>query len=277
MSLRKFDCVSSDCPEVQLDGWPLFSPDRQHLLVQVWPDQTNTESELPSELASELYLMSSDGQLRQPVGKGGRPFWLTEDTYGFVTMRGNGWELLTAVLTRNLPRFLFGEADLLAEIPVEERPDDLLVNQVVTNPTKPQELLLQARQMQGIEDFDPQAPSYLFKIILTPDLATVEQIGFLQMDSFSGAIGFSPDGRFIIIRDDYSDPGVTWYLLDQETGQTSDPVITEGYNFAWSPDGQWFIQDTENYLLLTAPAYDYQYFIPHGFGSCPQVILSVDN
>jgi hypothetical protein len=93
-------------------------------------------------------------------------------------------------------------------------------------------------------------------------------------------VGYSPDGRYIILGDhnfSLSRIALTTYLLDQETGQTSDYITTESYGLPWSPDGQWFVQVSNNYLLLNAPAYDYQYFIPHGFGSCPQVILSVDD
>ncbi|MAU01720.1 MAG: hypothetical protein CL608_31665 [Anaerolineaceae bacterium] len=278
MSLRQLDCASDNCPEIPLDGWPIFSPDRRLLLVRVAPELTaSAESAVSAEPQNEFYVLSLDGQLRQSVGQGDVGFWLTEDTYGLATMGSNGWELVTAVLPHNQPRFLLNEADLLAEIPAEERPDNLIINQVMVNPTNAQETLLHAREGVTSGSFGPDDPSYLFKLTLTADLASVDEIELLRMDSFSGVVGFSPDGRFIIVGNyGYSGPSVTWYLLDQETGQTSEPIITQGYNLSWSPDGQWFIQDTDNYLLLTAPAYEYQHFIPHGFDSCPQVILSVD-
>jgi hypothetical protein len=176
-----------------------------------------------------------------------------------------------------LPRFLFGEADLLAKIPAEERFYGLSVNQAMVHPENPHELLLQARRGYGNEGDASQTPSYLFKVMLSADLAAVEQIELLRMDSFTARLGYSPDGRFIFIGEyGYSTPETTWYLLDQETGQTRGPITTQGHNLAWSPDGQWFVQDIENYLLLNAPDYDYQYFIPHGFDSCSQVVLSVD-
>ncbi len=279
MSLLETSCAAAgDCPAMQIDGWPQFSPDRQHLLRRLFLDETNLIN-IPIELRNELYVMSLDEKLHQPVGRGGYPFWLTEDTFGYVTMGGDGWELMTAVLPRNHPRILLSEADLLAKIPAEERSESLVVNQILANPTNPQELLLQARLNTNTEYGSGQMPGYLFKLTLTPDLAAVAEIELLRMDLFIGMMGYSPDGRYITLGDhsfSSSRTGITATLLDSETGQTSDTIITESYNLVWSPDGQWFVQVSSNYLLLRAPAYDYQHYIPHSFGSCPQVVLSVD-
>jgi hypothetical protein len=185
---------------------------------------------------------------------------------------------MTAVLSNNQPRFLLSEADFLVEISAEERPQGLAVNQILANPTNPQQLLLQARANTPTEN-GGRTPGYLFNLTLTPDLTAVAEIELLRTDLFIGMMGYSPDGRYIILADhsfSSSSTGLTFYLLDSETGQTSDTIHSESYNLTWSPDGQWFVQVSSNYLLLRAPAHNYQHYIPHSFGSCSQVVLSLD-
>ena len=153
------------------------------------------------------------------------------------------------------------------------RDASLVPGRVVANPQNPQELLVQVRT-EGDFDF---GRGHFFKLTLTPDLMSVAEIEFLPTDSFSEGMGYSPDGRYIIFLDfDNFEHETTWTLLDQETGQTSDPITSQSFDLSWSPDGQWFVQNNNNYLLLHAPAYDYQYFIPHGQEGCHKAILSVD-
>ncbi|MCB9008389.1 MAG: hypothetical protein H6656_13640 [Ardenticatenaceae bacterium] len=227
-----------------------------------------------------MELISTDGQARQTVGQGGVPFWLDGATYGFVQMGDAGWEVVTAVIPQNQPRFLFSQADLLEHLPVNERDvrtTDIVVNQIVANPQKPSELLVQVNQggTGGASQSSNRISSSLLRLTLADDLASVEQIELLRSDSFTGNFGFSPDGRYIIVAD-YSSNGssIEVYLLDQQTGQATEPFTTLSYTFPWTPDGNWFIQETKNYLLLHAPAYDYQYLIPSSLGNCPQIVLS---
>ncbi len=272
--LREVGCASAGCAEIQVEGWPLFSPDKRHILLPV-VDEQGTDPGLPLGLQSELYLVSLEEKQPVLIDQGGNPFWMTEAAFGYVKLSVEGWEIVTATLDRSEPKFLLDEAQLLVHFSADERPISLWFNQVVANPKNPQELVLMTFVGEWGEGYDSGAPVYLFKVLLNDDLTAVTQIELLPHNSTGDTIRFSPDGRFIIVGDyGFSDPSVTWLLLDNETGHEAATIVTQGYNFTWSPDGQWFVQDANNYLLLTAPTHDYKHFIPHGFGRCPQVLLS---
>lgn len=271
IALRSFDCPVNGCPEVNLNGMPSLSPDNQHMLVSNFPDVV---SGINPELQNELLVMTVDGQRQYALGLGGAPFWISNNFYGFVRMGEDGWEVVTANLAKNDPHVVLRKADILAELPADARPFARMVNQIVANPQNPRQLLL---QVQSSYATGPNTPSHVFRITLAPDFASVTQIELLRTDKFSGAVGFSPDGRYIITGDyGINNLDIVWYLLDQETGETAVPLRGQGYSIPWSPDGQWYVQNTNNYLLLHAPAYDYQYFIPRDGEECGQVILSID-
>ncbi|MEZ4590254.1 MAG: hypothetical protein R3D55_03825 [Chloroflexota bacterium] len=271
-------CVDGSCPAVQLDGYsPLFSPDKAHFLVERVPEEmVNVDPNVPFQLLQNLYLMTPDGKEQHRVGQGGEPFWLNDTVYGFVQLDEAGWEVVTAVINQNQPRYLLGQAELLAAIPPDERPDGLLPTTVVANHTNPQELLVQLRQQDAANEYGPDTASYLFKLTLTEDLAGVAQVTLLRQDVFSGIVGFGVNGRTILHGDyGFNRSDVTWYFIDSDTGQTT----LSFRSIAALPrtdDGQWYVQVTDDFLMLRAPAYDYQYLIPHTFEDCQWAVLSVE-
>ncbi|MFZ1398901.1 MAG: hypothetical protein WAS33_18495 [Candidatus Promineifilaceae bacterium] len=275
MRLLLTGCQEADCPAVPLPGSPLFSRDKAHFLAEgPIGEQINIGSDVPFSLLQSLYLMTPDGEERQLVGQGGEPFWLNDTVYGFVQLGKEGWELVTAVISQNQPRYLLSQVELLAEIPVAERPDGLVPTQAVANPANPQELLLQLRHQSAANEYGPNTPSYLFKLSLTDDLAGVEQATLLRQDVFSGIVGFGVNGR-VILHGDYgfNRSDVTWHFINPENGQT-ELSFESIAALARTDDGQWYLQVTDNFLLLRAPAHDYQYLIPHTFEDCQWAVLS---
>ncbi|MCA9917022.1 MAG: hypothetical protein KC445_03675 [Anaerolineales bacterium] len=268
-------CVDGSCPAVQLDGYPLFSPDKALFLIESAPgEMINVDSSVPFQLLQNLYLMTPDGAVRQSLGQGSDPFWLTNTVYGYVRLGDDGWELVTAVVNQNQPRYLLSQADLLAAMPADARPDGLFVTSVAANPANAQEILLQIRNDAVANQSGPDVPSYLFKVTLTDDLAGVNEVKLLRQDFFSGIFGFWRDGRTIIYGEygfEYLD--VNWQMLNPETGQT-ERSFQSLVSLAGTQDGQWLVQVTDSYLLLRALAYDYQYFIPHSFQDCQWAVLS---
>jgi hypothetical protein len=268
-------CAGGGCPWVDLAGWPLFSPDKAHLLVEDAPTEaTEIIPDVPPQLQHYLTLMTPDGQLSQPLGRGGAPFWLDNEAYSFVQLGKEGWELVTAVVGQNTPRFLLNQTDLLAEIPLAERPTDLIIDEGAANPANPQELVLQVSREADFNLFGPDVPGYLFKVTLTSDLSGVEQLALLRADLFRGVVGYGVDGRTIIQGEySYSSSNMTWHFLNAETGQTQ--LTFDSINsLSGTEDGQWSVQLTDNYLLLYALSYDYIQFIPHSLGECQEAVLS---
>jgi hypothetical protein len=62
-------------------------------------------------------------------------------------------------------------------------------------------------------------------------------------------------------------------IVNLETGQEQHLVTRDGgLGSDWSADGNWLVQLYEQYLLLMAPAYNYEQIIPGDFASCGNVI-----
>jgi hypothetical protein len=104
----------------------------------------------------------------------------------------------------------------------------------------------------------------------------VAQIELLRRESFTGSVGYSADGRFILQGDFGSgNPEVMWHFMDRETGNLAYAFASLS-TLTGTPDGQWYVQYSHNYLLLHAPAYNYHYFVRHNLEDCQQMALSVD-
>ncbi|MCA9900078.1 MAG: hypothetical protein H6654_13340 [Ardenticatenaceae bacterium] len=265
-------CAGDGCAPVPLDGFPTFAPNKDHFFVLVYPtDSAEFELDVPRQLQPSIVLMTPDGQQRQLLGRGGTPFWLNDTVYGYVQTGEEGWELVTAVITQNQPRYLLSQTELLAEL---QLPTDLITTQVVANLSNPQELLLQLRHQEDVDAFATNVPSYLVKLTLTPDLGEIETADWLRDDLTYGAMNFSVDGRYIIYGElNPQSLNTAQHFLNIETGQT-ELSFNSNQSLSGSDDGQWYLQVAENYVMLHAPQYDYQQFIPHNFGECQQAALS---
>ncbi|GJM41679.1 MAG: hypothetical protein DHS20C20_19610 [Ardenticatenaceae bacterium] len=271
-------CAGTPCTGVPLEGYPRFSANNEYLLVEALSgEQIAIDAASSYQHLQTIYLMTPDGQIRQQVGTGGIPFWINNETYGYVRQdEAGGWEVVTAVTNQNEPRFLIDLAKLLSSVAANNRPDDLTINQIVVNPNNPQELLLQLNDEAGANRFGNDISSYLFTLRLSSDLAAVDEVKLLRRDEFSGVLVYWGDGRTIAHSDfSFQGPEVTWYFFDAVTGQT-ELTFNSIYYLPGTDDGQWVVQFTENYLLLRAPEYHYQQFIPHTFEDCSQMFLSVE-
>ena len=119
-------------------------------------------------------------------------------------------------------------------------------------------------------------PSYLFRVELDDSLAEVVQLDFLRADAFTGIFGYEQNGRYAV-HGNYtlSNSDVTWQIIDPRSGETQFGFDSIG-SLPSTEDGEWYVQFSENYLLLHAINYGYQHFIPHGFGQCQQMVLSAE-
>ena len=275
ITIRNTACPTADCPELPLPGWPTFSPSGQHLVGIAFPEDGSGVL-TPAEMEGEVFIASTNFQTAaiETVEQGGYPFWLDDSMFGYWRKAEKGIELVTAVYPQNQPQVLLIASDLLEEIPVDDRPEMIQPSAVSVNPQNPQELLLKLTETL---ELGTGSRSFLFKILLTADFASVATVEFLQTEPYNAQVGYSPNGRYITISNYNSSipPRNNWQLLDQETGQMSDLFTSETFYLSWSPDGQWFVQNQSNYLMLRAPAYGYQLFIPHSLDGCHRAILSV--
>ncbi len=270
-SIRSLDCPTAGCPEVQSAGYVIFSPNGEYFMEFI-PGEGNV-IQVSGEETYETNLVSLDGTVRRPIGHTPLVFWLDNNRYGSVEAAEADWVFTTATVSNPDRQPLFYESDLLAEL------DDmagLTIRNVFVRANSHQ-LIVEAWKPWA-ESEQVQDVIYLFRLWLSEDLASVEQVERLWTGQDSSVVGASPDGRFVVLADfnfTSSSSETPYILLDLETDAAAERILSRGWNgLEWSADGQWFLQSTENYLLLHAPVYDYQHFIPFGLGECEQVVLS---
>ncbi|MCB8928076.1 MAG: hypothetical protein H6652_20915 [Ardenticatenaceae bacterium] len=269
-TLRSLDCPTTGCPEQQFNGYMVVSADGSYAIEHVPVDNV-----LPNNFAETSFVktvVALDGDFRRPLEAGGIAYWLNDERYGVAEEGESGWQLRTATIAN--PEFvpLLAESDLQT---VLNENIDLSLPRSHSFPDS-NSLILQTEGTTSRGTLN-----YLFEVSLTDDFASVKQVALLWAGEFSNVVGASPDGRFFVLAD-WNNESIslaeTYYLLDLETLQISEPIRSNYYGFggvtSWSSDGHWLIQNNENYFLLSAPAYDFQYYIPHGLGDCQQVILS---
>ncbi len=224
------------------------------------------------ELNSAI-LVGADGGLahtdaaatyRVYLGQGHSPFWLDEDTFGYVRyLAGNEWEATEVVLADRLDEQairLHNEViatgnDLAAAAPFFGERNPLLIHQLLQNPANPASLLLLARTYQH----DSVDMSYLFTLD-----ATTGQLVLLAKDRRLGEpITFSPNGRYVS-RMAYESAYWTLTAHDLHTGGEQQwttaiaSTVAWERRYDWSEDGRWLVLAEDDVLRLLAVGESYE-------------------
>lgn len=296
-------CNVAGCQQHALAGLPFWSPSGAHTILVTDPWQQDASPDLllldgrslainlsaPPRLSS-LLLGDSLGQpvavegddtgfvneTRFSVGRGYAPFWIDDETYGYVrattdTLPIAEQEVVLATIRDNEPITAVTLNELLAAASLNEQPAQFVLRYVLVHPRHPHLLFIVV-----LDTFAQQA--YLFSFNRqTHAIALLLQAGYTPNHS----LGFSPDGRWLTFTGLDSDalgPGVpspTLYLYDIARHEIRQFFFTNSlYNFAsigydWSADGQWLaFMLGDNMIALVAPNADYQQRIQHNYGAC---------
>ena len=291
-------CQDGVCPMQLLAGTPLWSPSGQDFIMT--PVDALTKSPFfvndriilfdvhspltpwPIYRGESAQVLGDEGEFIR-TGTGFAPFWLDESTYGYIwqvptSSDSRRHQLVLASTVDDAPRPLLTEVVLLAALPEAQRAFDfdLTLHYVVPHPLQPDLLFVVA--------LDEARQAYVFSYHLP-----TKAIRFhLQVDfSWDNSLGFSPDGRFLIMtgimaessRDIAPEPDNRIILYDLEANRVQMQALPGSTLFFspmnlydWSADGQWLaiVLDSQA-LALVAPAYDYQFLIPHDLGDCSNV------
>ena len=247
-------CDSGQCETWSVSGRPLWSPDGAQTLLVSEPPIARTG----------VYRADTRGQSAAAVAIGYWPFWLDDDTYGYLRRSDDEVEVVTAVAGDDSARVLLRAADLLPLIDPAGQPAVVVVDTVLANPANPHQVLIVARATgQGESDV---ATAFLLQLAAGFDAVT-EITPVLQANR-SAWSHFSPDGRWLVV--------ATWntngrdnifHLIDLESDRRQ-TFSSSGSGVVWSANGQWLAQPEDGYLLLRAPAHDYKQLILHDFDNC---------
>lgn len=275
-------CAESTCTLLPLAGLPYWSPDgRQTLLAHanIFNDASFLrngrimlfDAYQPPTIVT-FWLGDALGQLPEAeptgLGTGYSPFWVNNDTFGFVRYapETNEPEVVVRPVSEDTLTTVITLADIQALVPNSVR-QPVNIRYVITHPAQPDKLFAVALDALGQE-------AYVFAYDLnsgTLDLRLQSQI--LPFHS----LGFSPNGRWLVLTgtDNESIGGTsTLYFHDIAAHETKTYAAEYGrFMFSplydWSLDGNWLLFLVDRRVVsLVAPEYDYQVVFAHEQGNC---------
>ncbi|NKQ37779.1 MAG: hypothetical protein HF973_19475 [Chloroflexi bacterium] len=263
-------CLGGNCQMEPISGPLHWSSDSQYAILE---DGSDT---LPSYFTalrpSPLYLTDARGENRREIGRGAAPFWLDEQTYGYVRFAGDDeLSLVMAVTANNQPRLLTTMAELRQLIPADQQPDGLRPTFVYPAEHNPRFLVVRAAPAAQDEE-----TSYYFVLELNEDFTavTAAEMPLYAVNADPGgslsftALDWSPDGRWRAL-----------YEFGRGDRQATITLTPQGYRgslenqFAFAAEralwnGPWLAAAGNDYLLLAAPDYAYREFVPYDLAGC---------
>lgn len=265
-------CSTDNCPLTLSDGLPIWSPTGEHTLLITFQG---------------LHLGTPDGQRVQRLGRGENPFWVDEDTFGYL--RSLGFENRNGVLLSKNGLVLgdVGQEEEKQTITaasfepiiaaVSEEPADELVFSIE---------YVTANQTNGRLYIVGSTLERDYFYLLEHNLASGRSRLLLTLNQLPGRLTFSPDGRWLALtafprevgnalETNYGHEEAQLYLLNLRTNKKltytfQRSMIASRGNWLpdWSADGQWLIMNDEVSLHIIAPAEGYQQRIFHTFATC---------
>jgi len=273
-------CDSSGCDAKPLVGLPVWSPDSSQMIVM-----QNTTLFPDSIVTTESFLSrgNREGQSLTPIGTGFSPFWLDNETYGYVRQGVSDTsirEIVIASVTNDEAQVLLTLEDLLETVPADHRPDKPSIARIAVNPSD--------ANLLGVlvSDLSYYYKSYVFLYKRSEDPSQAGDVSLrLEVDDILWGLFFSPDGlRLMAGR--HEDERRVWELHVHDIDQNQTRTFTSDFSafeswesfigltgYDWSSDGEWLAKINDGAIDLIAPAYDYAQEIEHDFPSqtCPIV------
>jgi hypothetical protein len=300
-------CDADGCPAELVVGLPLWSPDGSQTLV-LWPAAAVTRMPAlywhagrlvtlhDADALARLYRGNSQGErlpadsLLREVALGYAPFWVDDETYGYVRLSSTGGagimlmatppdveqEVVLASVRDDEPQALLRLSDLLPFIPYghgQERP--FFIRYVLANPANPDQFVVSLFNASGSD-------AYLFAF--DRSAGSIEHL--LTLDHNAGqSASFTSDGRWLVITGNGqtdlvgSSVATTLYLFDWEHDQMERFYIRRSGHYAnnpaydWSSDGRWLAALVgSDHVLLSTPADGHQHLIRHTAGDCVSLV-----
>jgi hypothetical protein len=225
-------CDQTGCLLTELPGSPHWSPNGHYLILAA---------------EGQLFLAESDGQNQTLIGEGLRPFWLDDDTYGYLLPDERNL-VITQVNDKTFQTMLPWE-NVISSLPDAPWLDRFYIGEVAGNPSQTNMVFL------AIFDRQVNVPEGAF--ILSFDRETNELSLVLTIkDTHISNLAFSPDGRWLSLHR-WSPPAVL--LHDVNTGE--DRIVNSlshqgAQRYAWSQDSRWLVRVEETFLHFINPGPD---------------------
>lgn len=250
--LNQAECDGGACAVQFIDGWPVWSPDREKTVV--------------SHGDGVLWLGDDAAEPQMAVANGRSTAWLDNSRFAFI-QSDDGMQVEMMTLPDLEPRTLFRIERLVGELP--DVPDATRVTHaaLATHPALPDRLFVGARigPRPGAED------TYVFVY----NLATDQITELLQVDhplEPYRSLRFSPDGRWLFVHSvQHRGSGWHLHLYNIQTGDISTyssevSLAFPGYDL--SADGAWLVRVDEGFIHLIPLNRGRQRLVAHDFAHC---------
>ena len=277
-------CAYATCEMLSLSGIPYWSPDGERTIITPMATFANTllsrhdrvilvdaaqpPAVRPLLLGDALGQTLPDAEEAAALGLGYSPFWVDNDTFGFIEYQAETGEPQVVIrqIDAESTETVVTLAEIEALIPEKVRAP-YEIRYVVTHPAQPNLLFPVA-----LDAFGQQL--YLFAYdLLSDDLTLRLQSRIHPFHS----LGFSPNGRYLVLTghdEDTIGRANTLYIHDIAAAETQ-TYLTMNNTFAYSPlydwslDGNWlsFLVD-DRVVGLLAPDHEYQMIFAHDQGHC---------
>ena len=294
--LVNLDACADGCATSELPGRPFWSPDSRHALYlgdsETYPADVLVTSGnryiilQTSEGPRDYSLTLGDGDARpsspslRTVGDGHSPFWLDDETYGYIRQAGSGvpaaladHEIVLATLDEPNPFMTISAADLYEFLPETIPARRLSLAYVATHPQQPDKMFIVLLDTQGLSSY-----------VILYDLQTrLPEVRLSLLYNLNHSLGFSPDGRYLILTGQdrnvitSGESSAMLLLHEIETNHTIPllsrmPFFLPSVVYDWTEDSRWLSVAMEDNLIgLIAPDEGLSQLLPHSYGACTSV------
>lgn len=236
-------CSAAGCHWTTLTGYPRWSPDGQHTLIE-------------GSNSLRISLGDSRGQPIKLVGVGVDPFWLDDNTFGYT--QRNRFGIVLASISGEPARIVTAESEAVASLLGDDpdNPTAQVVAQVFAVDS--------GRVLQQFRANMPGRGSATYTFLSDAHSGAFTS---LALERAIHSASFSPDGHWLAIEfGDASNMRLTLELIDlRQDGAQSftfnrsrPPQASDAGKLEWSRDGQWLFVLDDGVLHLVAPGYGYQ-------------------
>ncbi|MCA9998383.1 MAG: hypothetical protein KDE56_21620, partial [Anaerolineales bacterium] len=279
------NCANRCTPQM-LPGQPVWSPDGQHALFVQQDALQFAELHFPNRInlyddsaivnsAAPLSLGDANGQTVTNLGNGVAPFWLDNNTFGFIRLdpaAPDGPHRNIVIATRDDPtvQTLIAAETFTATPPNRGPAPQTHLRYVLPHPTNPDLLLV-----VGVDTLTQEAHVWSYEQS-TGEVQPLLTLGI----GFGASIGISPNGRWLLLQGvdwQNSTDGQTILLYNLATGETrryvmAFPQFAPAFTYDWTADGEWLAYVVNGQMVgLTAVNHNYTQIIPAPSHDCAAI------